>query len=78
MEHPIAEYRKARHLSQAAVAEEFIRLGIRGVSQQTISQMEQWRTVPRLRTLLALAELLGVSTDRFMPRTPRRRARNVA
>jgi len=55
--HPLAAWRKAVGLTQAQLAE---KAGVRGA---TISDIEQGRIDPRLSTLRALADALGVDLD---------------
>ncbi len=55
--HPLAAWRKAVGLSQAELAE---RAGVRAA---TISDIENGRLDPRLSTLRALAEALGLEID---------------
>ena len=56
-EEKLIQLRKARGLSQEALAEQL------GVSRQAISRWELGETTPDLAKLKQLSELYGVSTD---------------
>lgn len=64
----IAKWRKARGLSQSALAE------AAGITVSAISHIERGRANPSQPVLNAIVDRLGLSMEKFYGRTPRTRA----
>ncbi|MEG1891351.1 MAG: helix-turn-helix transcriptional regulator [Clostridia bacterium] len=60
---PFKNLRKAKGFSQKELGE------IMHISQTSISQWETGRTLPDYKTLIAIADMYGVSTDYLLGRT---------
>lgn len=54
-------------MTQAQLAE------LAGVTQQALSRIEKGETVPRLRTMEAIARSLGISVEKLFPMASRPR-----
>lgn len=55
--HPLTAFRKAAGLSQAALAERA------GVRHATVNEIEAGKTDPRISTMKAIANVLGIEID---------------
>lgn len=53
-------YRKIRELSQEALAEKL------GVTSQAVSKWECMQSIPDIETVVAIAEMLEISTDKLL------------
>lgn len=61
---PLEIQRRARGFSQGDLAR------LAGVSVPTISLIERGKSLPRVRTIQAIARVLGTSTDELLPSLP--------
>jgi transcriptional regulator with XRE-family HTH domain len=64
----IIRWRESRGLSQAALADKI------GVSPSAVAQWELGQTSPSTRHLEKMAEVIGVTMERFYGRAPKLRA----
>ena len=53
-------YRKLNELSQESLAEKL------GVTSQAVSKWECMQSIPDIETVVAIAEMLGISTDKLL------------
>ena len=67
----LLEYREKKHLTQAEMAE------ILGISQPAYSSHEAGRRLPRVGTLVKIADRLGVDIRRLLPQSTTRRKRGA-
>jgi len=60
----IAGWRKSKGLSERELAEKI------GVTAPAVYQWEDGKTIPSTKNLMAIAELMGVTMERFYGRVP--------
>lgn len=64
MQNRIRQLREEKHMTQLRLSTEL------GMTQETISAYETGKHLPSLNTLIALADLFGVSVDYLLGRSP--------